>query len=310
MIDSAVQWESCLTREVTVLRADLRSVTSVTLELLNRCFSPMSEIIFRHRGRIDKFTGDSLLVLFESEDSPVDGVRRAISCAVDMQQSMATLNAESEAQGFAPIYLGIGINTGHALSTKLGADLYAEYAGIGDEVNLASHIESFSLRGQVLLSESAYKRCDGYVKAGEPLDVFVKGRSKLVALREVLAIPSLMKSVPRQDARRSPRAAAGIPFSYRMVVNGVAVPESRRGTLIDIGYHGALAEIELAISQASKLQLRFELPLVGERFRDLSARAVKVMKKKGRTRVGMEFGRMTAQQEAAIQRYVQLLIQP
>jgi c-di-GMP-binding flagellar brake protein YcgR len=119
-----------------------------------------------------------------------------------------------------------------------------------------------------------------------------------------------MKSVPRQDSRRSPRAAAGIPFSYRMVVNGIAVPESRRGTLIDIGYHGALAEIEHAISQASKLQLRFELPLVGERFRDLGARAVKVMKKKGRTRVGMEFGQMTAQQEAAIQRYVQLLIQP
>ena len=52
MIDSAVQWESCLTREVTVLRADLRSAASVTLELLNRCFSPMSEIIFRHLSLI------------------------------------------------------------------------------------------------------------------------------------------------------------------------------------------------------------------------------------------------------------------
>lgn len=310
MIDSTVQWETCLTREVTVLRADLRSVTSVTLELLNRCFSPMSEIIFRHRGRIDKFTGDSLLVLFESDDSPVDGVRRAVSCAVDVQQAMARLNAESKAQGIPALYLGIGINTGRVLSTKLGADLYTEYAGIGDEVNLASRIESFSLRGQVLLSETAFKRCGGYVKAGEPMDVFVKGKSKLVSLRELVAIPSLMKAVPQQDERRSPRAAASIPFSYRMMVNGVVVPESRKGMLIDIGYHGALAEIDLPISQASRLQLRFDLPHVDERFHDLLGKAVKVMTKKNRTRVGIEFGRMTTQQKAAIQRYVQLLIQP
>jgi adenylate cyclase len=310
MIDSAVQWETCLTREVTILRADLRSVTFVTLELLNRCFSAMSEIIFRHRGRIDKFTGDSLLVLFESEDSPVDGVRHAVSCAVDMQQAMAGLNAEHKARGLAALYFGIGINTGRVLSTKLGADLYSEYDGIGDEVNLASRIESFSLRGQVLLSESAFKRCGGYVKAGEPMDVFVKGKSRLVSLREVVAIPSLMKVVPQQDDRRSPRANSAIPFSYRMVVNGIAVPEPRQGTIIDIGYHGALCEIALAISQASKLQLRFDLPLVDERFHDLGGKAVKVMKKKDRTRVGIEFGRMTSQQKAAIQRYVQLLIQP
>jgi c-di-GMP-binding flagellar brake protein YcgR len=119
-----------------------------------------------------------------------------------------------------------------------------------------------------------------------------------------------MKVVPQQDGRRSPRAGAAIPFSYRMVVNGVVVPDSRRGKLIDIGYHGALAEIALPISLASKLQMRFDLPLVDERFHDLSGKAVKVMKKKDRTRVGIEFSKMTAQQKAAIQRYVQLLIQP
>jgi adenylate cyclase len=310
MIDSAVQWETCLAREVTILRADLRSVTFVTMDLLNRCFSPMSEIIFRHRGQIDKFTGDSLLVLFESEDSPVDGVRRAVSCAVDMQSAMAELNVENKALGIASLFFGIGINTGRVLSTKLGSDLYSEYAGIGDEVNLASRIESFSLRGQVLLSDTAFRRCGGYVTAGEPMDVFVKGKSKLVALREVVGIPSLMKVVPQQDDRRSPRAGASIPFSYRMVVNGVMVPEARRGILIDIGYHGALAEIALPMSQASKLKLRFDLPLVDEHFHDLSGKAVKVVKNKDRTHVGIEFGKMTAQQKAAIQRYVQLLIQP
>jgi len=309
MIDSAVHWETCLLREVTILRADLRSVTGVTLAGLNRCFSAMSEIIFRHSGRIDKFAADSLLVLFECEDDANDGARRAVSCAVDMQAEMEALNVLMQAEGEAPIYLGIGINTARVPSTKLGADLYSEYDAVGDEVNLASRIESFSLRGQVLVSESTHKRCEGFVKTGVPLDVFVKGRSKLVALREVVSIPSLGKIVPPQDHRRSPRASSSIPFTYRLVVNGVVVPEKQRGTILDIGYHGVLAEIAHAITAGSRLQLDFELPLVDERFRALQGHAVKVIPKDAAARVGIEFPAMTPQQRGALQRYVQLLVQ-
>jgi adenylate cyclase len=310
MIDSAIKWESCLTREVTALRADLRGVSTISMELLNRIYSTMSEIIFRHRGTIDRFGGDSLLVTFESTDEIGDCARRAVSCAVDMQTAMEGLNVVSRAEGSSEVFFGIGINTGRVLSTVLGSDLYAEYAGIGDEVNLASRIESFSLRGQVLLSESAYQRCGGFVKAGAPVDFFVQGKSKLVPLREVQAIPSLAKSVPRQDERRSPRARITVPFSYRMVVNNVAVPEAREGTIIDIGYYGVLAEIRLPISQSSRVQLEFELPLVNERFRNFNGKVVKVLKKsKTRTLVGIEFAAMTSDQRAAVQTFVQMLIQ-
>ena len=305
----AVNWQACLAREVTVLRADLRSVTGVTLEGLNRCFSAMSEIIFRHGGRIDKFAADSLLVLFESEDEVSDGARRAVSCAVDMQAEMEALNVLLQAEGVAAVYLGIGVNTARVLSTKLGTDLYTEYGAVGDEVNLASRIESFTLRGQVLIAESTYRRCEGFIKTNEPIDVFVKGRSKLVALREVVAIPSLGKVVPPQDHRRSPRAVASIPCTYRMVVNGVVVPEARKGTILDIGYHGVLAEISLAISAGSQLELDFHLPLVDERFRALPGNAVKVIPRDETARVGIEFSAMSPQQRGALQRYVQLLVQ-
>jgi adenylate cyclase len=114
---------------------------------------------------------------------------------------------------------------------------------IGDEVNLASRIESFSLRGQVLISQSTYERADGFVKCGEAMDVFVKGKSKLVVLREVLGVPSLGKEVPRQEVRRSPRVDVMLPMSYRVVENDFIVPEPHEGRVLDIGYHGVLAEI-------------------------------------------------------------------
>ena len=312
-----VKRENYLTRDVTILLADLRGFSAISaaypastvLELLNRCFVAMSEIIFRHQGTIDKFMGDSILVLFESAEDAEDGVRRALSCAVDMQVAMEGLNGIHKAGGYPEMYFGIGINTGRVISALLGSDLYSEYAVIGDEVNLASRIESFSLRGQVLISESTFERCDGFVQTGEPMDAFVKGRSKLVILREVLGIPSLGKFVPRQEFRRSPRVPVTVPFAYRMVVNQVIVPERRAGRILDIGYHGVLVEVALPLSQFSELVIECDLPLVGVRVAELYGRVVKVVPKGDSTRLGIEFSAMSPDHKAAIQLFVQLLIQ-
>lgn len=309
--------ENYLSREVTILLADLRGFTALSasqpaptvLDVLNRCFVAMSEIIFRHQGVIDKFMGDSILVLFEGGSPRADGVINAVSCAVDMQCAMEGLNAIHKAQGLPELHFGIGINTGRVISATLGCDLYSEYAVIGDEVNLASRIESFSLRGQVLVSESTYEHCRGFVQAGEPMDVFVKGRSKLVALREVLGIPTLGKSVPRQELRRSHRVQVKLPFTYRMVVRDVVIPEPRPGRILDIGYHGALVEIAHPVSAFSEVALDLDLPLVGQRLQGLFGKVVKVVPRDEGARAGIEFVSMSPEQRAAVHLFVQLLIQ-
>ena len=309
--------ENYLVREVTILLADLRGFTAISsqhpaatvLDLLNRCFVSMSEVIFRNHGTIDKFMGDSILVLFESPRESNDGVMNAITCAVDMQCAMESINATNKGEGVPEMYFGIGINTGRVMSALLGSDLYSEYTVIGDEVNLASRIESFSLRGQVLVSESTYERCGGLVKTGEPMDVFVKGRSQLVVLREVLAIPASGKSVPRQEIRRSPRVQVKLAFRYRMLANEIVIPEERVGSILDIGYHGVLAEVGAIPEQFSEMTLEFDLPLVGRKISQLYGKVVKVVPRDGAARIGVEFSSMTPEQRAAVQLFVQLLIQ-
>ena len=135
-----------LTHEVTILLADLRGFTSLSaahpaglvLDLLNRCFVRMSEIIFQHGGGIDKFMGDSILVIFESKNDGNEAVKRALHCAVDMQLAMEALNQQHRDEGWPEMYFGIGINTGRVMAALLGSELYWEHTVIGDEVNLAS----------------------------------------------------------------------------------------------------------------------------------------------------------------------------
>lgn len=306
-----------LAHDVTILLADLRGFSTISasypgatvLALLNRCFGAMSEIVLRHGGVIDKFMGDAIMVLFESPGTD-DAALSAVSCAVDMQLAMEGVNAVSRGQGLPDLHFGIGINTGRVISAVLGSALYSEYTVIGEEVNVASRIESFSLRGQVLVSESTWKRCSGFVHTGEPMDAFVKGKSQLVVLREVLGIPSLGKTVPRHEQRRSARVKAALPFSYRMVVNQVVIPETRRGRILDIGYYGILAEVPLGHAPFSEMVLEFELPLVGERMTELYGRVVKTTPQAGgAAAVGVEFTAMRSEQKAAIQLFVQLLIQ-
>jgi len=310
--------DRALTREVTIMFADLRGFTAITanypavivLELLNRCFVKMSEIIFAHHGAIDKFMGDSILVVFEPGAMGMqDSVRRAVACAVEMQIAMEQLNQAHREEGWPELYFGIGMNTGRVMTALLGSDLYSEHTVIGDEVNLTARIESFSLRGQVLVSAGTFAHVADWVKPGDPMDVFVKGKSSTIVLREILAIPSLGREVPRQEVRRSPRVPVMLPLRYHEVAKDVVMPEELTGRVLDIGYHGVLAELEKPLSHFEELSMAFDLPLVGKRICDLYGKVVKVVPHAAAPRVGIEFSSMSADNKASIQMFVQLLIQ-
>ena len=303
-------------REVTILLADLRGFTAIAashpagivIQLLNPCLIKMSEIIFRHQGTIDKFMGDSIMVLFGAPISREDDVRRALACAVEMQMSMNALNLVHKDQGMPELFMGIGINTGTVLAGTLGSERYSEYTVIGDEVNLASRIEAFSLRGQVLISQSTYERCKDYVETNAPMEIHVKGKPRPVSLREVVSIPSLAMKVPRQEIRRSHRIEVKLPFRYHRIEHKIVLPETHSGLIRDIGYHGMLLETDGDLPLLSEIKIDFDLPLVDYQATNVYAKVVGRKVNDGRTRVGVEFTAVPPETNTKIQLFVQLLI--
>ena len=304
-------------RELTILFADVRGFTAlsdrnspdIVLKVLNRCLITMIEVVFAHEGTVDKFMGDSIMVLFGERPGAKDPVQRALACAVELQIAMDELNGYYRHNGLPELFLGIGLNTGPVFLGTLGSELFAARTVIGEQVNLASRIEAFSLRGQVLISESTFARASGFVRTGQPFSVHVKGKADPITVREVVEIPSLKKVVPRREIRKSPRVKVAIEFSYQVIHADITVPQVHRGVMLVLGYHGILAQVERPLPPAAELKIRMELPLVNHRAADLYCRVKKTTKTHDRYLCGVEFTSLSNKTRSSIELLVQLLMQ-
>jgi adenylate cyclase len=304
-------------REATILFADLRGFSAiaaayppdVVLAVLSSCFGLMTEVVVRHYGTIDKFMGDAIMVVFHGEDSlPRDHAQRALLCAVEMQIAMNAQRQRHREDKLPDVYIGIGISTGTVMAGLIGSDAYRAYTVIGEEVNLAARIEAFSLRGQVLMSEATYEHCRGFVEAGPPMEVYVKGRSERLNIREALSIPDLGKFVPRQEVRKSPRVEVDLAVLYQPLIGKMVDARPLTARMRDLGYHGALVELADDLALYSEVKLAFELPGLEFRAEEIYARVVSVRGKDER-QFGLEFTSLSAETARQIELYVQMCLQ-
>nr|WP_315224232.1 adenylate/guanylate cyclase domain-containing protein [uncultured Albidiferax sp.] len=303
-------------REVTILVADLRGFIALTssqpagtiVTMLNLCLERMSAVIYRYQGVIDKFTGDSMTVLFGAPVQRPDDVMRAMACAVEMQLAMRLLNDQYQRGRMPELFMGIGLNTGTVMAGRFGSEAFSQYTVIGNQVSLASRIESFSLRGQVLISETTYQRCHGTVSATEPVEVFVAGKLVPVKVRELIAIPSLHLKVPRQEFRRSHRAEVRIPCSLQILEGTTVLPNAIKAHILDIGYHGVLLELDLPIEVGFDVKLNFDMTLVEYPVTDIYARVMKTKHEDGHLLAGLEFTALGTETNTKLQMFVQMLV--
>src|SRR5436305_11649490 len=178
---------------ITVLFADIRGFTRLSeyaqpekvVQLLNKYFSAMTDIIFAHGGTLDKYLGDGLMALFGAPTATPEDASNALNAAVAMQRRLIGINEELRAEGFSEIGIGIGLHTGEATVGYIGSERRSEYTAIGDTVNTASRPESNSISGQILLSESSARAATSRYQLKQRDPIYVKNRAQPVPLFEV-----------------------------------------------------------------------------------------------------------------------------
>lgn len=180
------------TREISVLFCDIRGFTALTqgmdpaevIRMLNEHFTPLTRVVYEHKGFVDKFVGDLIMAVFGAPKGYGNDTLNAARCALDMIHERERLNATSKYQ----IKIGIGVASGSAVAGNMGSSDRQNYTVLGERVNLASRLCGKAGRMDVVIDETTCQRLKDLVVA-EPLpELELKGFSNRVQAYKLIEI--------------------------------------------------------------------------------------------------------------------------
>lgn len=180
-------------REMTVLFSDVRGFTTISegmdpkqlTRLMNALLTPMTRVIHKHRGTIDKYMGDAIMSFWGAPLKDSEHARHALYAAMEMMDELKIMQAEFKARGWPEVNIGIGINTGNMSVGNMGSEFRMAYTVLGDAVNLGSRLEGLTKNYgvNIIVSEST-KQCIPEFIFRELDLVRVKGKNEPVAIFE------------------------------------------------------------------------------------------------------------------------------
>jgi adenylate cyclase len=196
MLESGEAVLGGVSREVSVLFSDIRGFTSIserlgaqeTVALLNEYFTEMVEIVFAHRGVLDKYMGDMIMAVFGSVLQNADDPDDAVTVGNRMMVGLRELNLRLAARKREPIRIGVGISTGQVVAGNIGSPKRLEYTVIGNRVNIAHRLEEANkyYGTSVLICSQTYARLKDRSALREVDRIRVRGMETPLAIYEAM----------------------------------------------------------------------------------------------------------------------------
>ncbi|WP_051327875.1 adenylate/guanylate cyclase domain-containing protein [Desulfatirhabdium butyrativorans] len=143
----------------TILFSDFASFTLLAeklsmdqlIETIHVIFSHFDDVVSRHRGTKIKTIGDAYMAVFGAPETYSDHPLEAIRTAREMIEWLEAFNRERD----YPFRMRIGIHTGEVMAGVVGRDRM-QFDVFGDQVNIASRMESSGEPGRINVSETTY----------------------------------------------------------------------------------------------------------------------------------------------------------
>ncbi|MFH0958986.1 MAG: adenylate/guanylate cyclase domain-containing protein, partial [Pseudomonadota bacterium] len=255
-------------REISMMMSDIRGFTALTanmkpeaiITLLNRYLGKMVQILLDHRGIIDEIIGDGILAFFGAPEPLEDHPEAAVACALKMQQAMNELNATNVKDGLPRLEMGIAVNTGKPVVGNIGSDQRVKYGAVGPDVNFTGRVESYTVGGQVLITQSTYERLADILDVRKTLQVEMKGFSGKVTLFDVRGIKGKYAVTLKDEDEGLRKLEQPLPVTcYRLEEKTVSC-EGTAALMTAVSDREAEFEFETAIKQWENLRFTLHGP--------------------------------------------------
>ncbi|MBW7874850.1 MAG: adenylate/guanylate cyclase domain-containing protein [Candidatus Cloacimonetes bacterium] len=183
---------------VSVLFSDIRSFTTLCessdpgliVDSLNYYYNQVIPLIEKNHGSLDKLIGDCVMAVFEESDGQ-NCADNALTAAVEMSKKLAEITPSMQEAGLLSFCVGYGISTGVAVVGNVGTEEQMSRTVLGDTVNLAARVESYSKDGKhtcILYSEATRIALRKKWEDELLTEVTVKGKSVPIKIYELTQV--------------------------------------------------------------------------------------------------------------------------
>ena len=219
-------------KTITALFADLKGSTALiegldpeeARAIIDPALQLMMDAVHRYDGYVAQALGDGIFALFGAPIAHEDHPQRAVYAALRMQEEMRGYTDTLRKQGYPPLLMRVGLNTGEVVVRSIRKDdLHADYVPVGHSTNLAARMEQLAAPGSILVSDYTHKLTDGYFAFKDMGKTQIKGVDEPLNVYEVIG--------------------AG-PLRTRLQVS------ARRGLTRFVGRHSEMEQLQAALGQA------------------------------------------------------------
>jgi adenylate cyclase len=185
-----------------------------------------------------------------------DDAERAVACAVAMQLAMAGINEQNREEDLPEIEMGVGVHTGQVVVGNIGSPERMKYGVVGSHVNLTSRVQSYTVGGQILISDATRQDVGKILRLGKQTEVKAKGIEHPITLYEVLGVGGRHKLQLADTDGTFTSLADAIEMQYEVLDTGQADGKAAKGSLVRVSRKGAEARLETPVPSLCNLKMR------------------------------------------------------
>ncbi len=239
-------------KTITALFADLKGSTALiegldpeeAQKIIDPALQLMMDAVHSYEGYVAQALGDGIFALFGAPPAHEDHPQRALYAALRMQETMRRHADALRQQGYPPLLMRVGLNTGEVVLRSIRKDdLHADYVPVGHSTNLAARMEQLASPGSIVVSAYTQRLTDGYFAFKELGPTQIKGVADSLNIYEVLGVGQLRTRL-QVAARRGLTRFVGRQREMEQLQQALAQVKEGHGQIV-----GAMGEPGLGKSR-------------------------------------------------------------
>ena len=248
---------------LTIMMSDLRGFTAMSermdpqdlITMLNHYLGEMTEAIQSYDGTIIEFMGDGIFAIFGAPADTKTHAADAVAAALEMQSRMDGVNKWNLERDYPMLEMGIGINTGDVIVGNIGSEKRTKYGVVGSNVNLTGRIESYTINGQILISESTRNMISNDISITKEIVVHPKGVKGDMTLLQVIGIGEPYNLFVDIKSTVPEKLGKTIPVVFYRVEGKHGEKRSYYGGITGLGADMAILESDAPLGLYDNIQI-------------------------------------------------------